>query len=246
MVPRDLPEAEQIWSAPLDFISDEVFDALRSAAQPNDMIHGGPIDSQQTRHSSLGTKDFLDHQVALNSLAPLGQLDIVSGKHDEWHTKRNRFALSSKKSRNSDIQEKTALGARIRVARGDRPQSWLASGLGQRHTAISQWERGVRTPKPTTLVQIAQATGCDLAWLLRGDYQVRTLPSPAAAETPSLWPKVPQELQGDPRLERAAQDLIYLLQHGEAEELTAILKNIEVFARDTRARLEPKRRRRAG
>lgn len=144
------------------------------------------------------------------------------------------------------MHQKAALGARIRAARGDRPQSWLAGELGQRHTAISQWERGVRTPKPSTLVQIAQATGCDLTWLLRGDYQIRHLPSPTVAEVPSPWPVVPRDLQGDPRLERAAQDLIYLLQHGEADELTAILKNIEVFARDTRARLEPKRRRRAG
>jgi len=57
---------------------------------------------------------------------------------------------------------------------------------------------------------------------------------------------VPPELEGDRRLERASRELMEVLLHGESDDVAALLKNIEVFARDARARQEPKRRRRAG
>ena len=154
--------------------------------------------------------------------------------------------MSSKKSGKPQPGEILALGARIRVARRGRSQKWLAGLLGVDKSRISEYERGLHDPGSTRLERIAEATGCDLIWLLRGDYQVRQLMAPAVAENPPAWRAVPPELEGDRRLEKAARELMEVLLHGESDDVAALLKNIEVFARDARARQEPKRRRRAG
>jgi len=158
--------------------------------------------------------------------------------------------MSSKKYENLELPYKSALGARIRAARlagGEkRTQQWLADLLAIPKSRISEWETGKWSPQAETLMKIATATGCDPAWLLRGDYQVRQLPAPAVAEPPPVWPGVPPELEGDRRLEKAARELMEVLLHAERDDVAALLKNIEVFARDARAHQEPKRRRRAG
>lgn len=213
------------------------------------MTHHALSHSQDARQLGLAHQRCLDRDLPLISLAPLCQLDVLSGKHYDRHSTETTDSVSRRKSEKTDRGYKTALGARIRQAReaADLSQAALARALNQRsNSLVSDWEQGNVEPQASTILEVARILRCDPAWLLQGDYQIRHLPSRAAAETPSPWPVIPQELQGDARLEKAAQDLIYLLQHGEADELTAILKNIEVFARDTRARLEPKRRRRAG
>src|SRR3990172_1955861 len=120
------------------------------------MIHGTAIHSQQARPASLATKHFLDHQVALNSLAPLGQLDIVSGKHDERHPTEKTDNVSRKKSEKTDSGYKTALGARIRGAREalGLSQAGLARALNQRsNSLISDWEQGKVEPQASTILE---------------------------------------------------------------------------------------------
>ena len=210
------------------------------------MIDGALGDAQQVRQRRLAPEHLADHQVALNCLAPLAQADVLFRHNHGWHANAKAEIVSRKKYASAEDSYKSALGARIRSVRGENSQEWLAKILGVSTSRVSEWEGGKKEPRAGTLTKVAAATGCDLAWLVRGDYPIRHLTTQAAAEVPSPWPIIPRELEGDRRLEKAAQDLIYLLQHGDAEELAAILKNIEVFARDTRARLEPKRRRRAG
>lgn len=72
------------------------------------------------------------------------------------------------------------------------------------------------------------------------------MPVLAVAEAASPWPGIPQGLQDDQRLEKAARELMEVLLHAEADGVAALLKNIEIFARDAMARIEPKRRCRVG
>jgi len=214
--------------------------------QPHHLIDHAARYAEEARQGSLAAEHLLDDQVALISLAPLGQADIVSGKHVKRHTTRYRKSLSSRNLRPRKAHEKTALGARIKAALRGRSQVWLARAINKTESEISLWIKGKRVPEAENLEAIASATGCDLAWLLRGGYQVGDVPAQAVAEPPPAWMAIPPELDGDRRLEKAARELMEVLLHAEADDVAALLKNIEVFARDARARQEPKRRRRAG
>ena len=56
----------------------------------------------------------------------------------------------------------------MRVARGHRRQVGLAPVLGIAPNTLSQIESGKLPPSAAVLVKLAEETGCDLNWLLRG------------------------------------------------------------------------------
>jgi transcriptional regulator with XRE-family HTH domain len=68
----------------------------------------------------------------------------------------------------SEPTYKTALGTRIRIARGTMPQAHLGKILGVPKSRISEWEHGKWEPRAETLVRIAKVTGCEVAWLVAG------------------------------------------------------------------------------
>lgn len=47
-------------------------------------------------------------------------------------------------------------------------QKELAKKVGVAHVTISQWERGDTSPRGDRLLSLAEALGCDAAWILRG------------------------------------------------------------------------------
>lgn len=156
--------------------------------------------------------------------------------------------MSRKKSGKPQQLELRLLGQRIRTARHQRSQGWLAQILGVDKGRISEWERGEAEPRASTLLRIAEITGCDLAWLLRGDEALSAEP-PAGAraqDVAAVYARVPEDLRSDDRLWKAINELVDVLRGGEPEEIVALLKNIEVFAQTARQRLKPEKRRRAG
>jgi DNA-binding XRE family transcriptional regulator len=53
-------------------------------------------------------------------------------------------------------------GQRIRTARGDRTQCWLAETVGVNQTTVSAWENGRCTPSDPRKLSIAEALGVRL------------------------------------------------------------------------------------
>ena len=156
--------------------------------------------------------------------------------------------MSSKKSGKPQHANLRLLGQRIRSARGQRSQGWLANILGVDKGRVSEWERGEAEARASTIIRISDVTGCDLAWLLRGDEA-----SPGGSVTGArvqdvapVYDRIPVDLRGDDRLSKAIDELVDVLRGAERAEVDALLKNIEVFARDARARLGRRRRRRVG
>lgn len=108
--------------------------------------------------------------------------------------------MSREKSKYSERSYLIELGARIRIARGDRSQQWLAEIVGVQKSQISDYELGKNSPQAIRLARIAQATGCDSAWLLLGDDPPGPLAdenarysTPPPGVTPEAWSAI-QEL----------------------------------------------------
>lgn len=226
VVPRNLPRFQEVRSRPLDVVGDELLDPCRVDLQPDHAANRPPRHAQQPRHLNLTPEDGVDGRVPLISLVPLGQFDVVSRKHVDRHGSEIPQPVSSKKSGKPQRQEILALGARIRAAREakDKSQEWLAGILGIDKARVSGWERGLHDPGASFVRQIANATGCDPAWLLRGD----TGAVPAAVQEPP-----PVYLTGE--LSELVKAIEEIWASGNEVILGALRANIRAFQLAARA-----------
>jgi transcriptional regulator with XRE-family HTH domain len=196
----------------------------------------------------LSAEQDLDHVGSLKSLGTDARVGVVFiTQHGEDGT-REREPMSSKKSRERDLQQKSALAARIRSALGKREQKWLAAATGQPKSVISDYIRGRRTPGPDHLANLARALVCDPGWLLTGEEAaVGGSPprGPVQAPTPG-YERIPLDLWGDDRLLKAIDELVDILRGPDRKAAEWVLGNIQVFAERARAQMEPRRRRKAG
>lgn len=63
------------------------------------------------------------------------------------------------------------IGERVRAARkaAHLSQNDLAGRIGATSTIVSRWERGTATPGTEFCVALAEAFGCSLDWLIKGE-----------------------------------------------------------------------------
>lgn len=81
--------------------------------------------------------------------------------------------------------EGMSLKSRLKIARGERTQAWLAEKLKVSVQAVSQWETGKTAPGADRIRQIAEVTGSDFHWLLDGT--VRPGPHPVGEGDRMIW-----------------------------------------------------------
>lgn len=67
--------------------------------------------------------------------------------------------------------ERKALGARLRSARMERGLTGVAvaEAVGAKPHTLWRWEKGLITPRPRTLFQLALVLGVEADWLLHGE-----------------------------------------------------------------------------
>ncbi len=66
-------------------------------------------------------------------------------------------------------KEKSELGRRLQILRGDESRSMFCARTGLVERSLGNWERGNRIPDATVLAGLRDTTSVNLNWLLTGE-----------------------------------------------------------------------------
>jgi len=149
-------------------------------------------------------------------------------------------------------RESLLFGERIRQLRERKglSQAGFAQLCGfTNRVTLTNYEAGTKRPDLRLLVNIARACGVTLDWVLTGEEDKDAIPRRVAAlvrEAPLVYQSLLDEVAGDPRLLRAVQDLIVVVQGPDQQAAEWLLGNITVFAERARGQSRKRKRREAG